>query len=544
MGCRCNPSHFPHWPAVSGRTIDDKKQGNTRQARNRHAIYPDGLRVSAQSECESGTVVMVQDNVISRADGVTAAERYLKALCDHSFLSLWSYPGVYRDQGQTSAGRDGKEVCDLLVVFEDHIIIFSDKDCTFPNTGNLDLDWGRWYRRAIEKSAAQVWGAERWIKTYPNRLFLDRACATPFPIDVPDPATATYHRIVVAHDASRRCREAFGGSGSLVIEPGIIGAQHLTCHADGGKPLTIGQIDPAKGFVHVLDDTSLEIVMLTLDTITDFVSYLSRKEAFIVSGCLGWAAGEEDLLAYYLRNTNKAGEHYFPSPPAQGVVFLDEGLWGEFERHPQRLAQVEADAISYAWDALIETFSTHAFARTQYFTTHPDMRDQERMLRFLARESRTRRRMLACLLHEFIAQTPNKDYRAARIILPSHSGDPHYVFLLLSEPEGRPYDEYREVRRELLAAYCRVVKLRFPDAMDVVGIATETGTDDRRSEDTVYLDARTWTEQDQVQAERFVADLGLLREITRFSGVEREYPELPIAASKSAGVPARSKRQG
>ena len=88
----------------------------------------------------------------------------------------------YRDQGKTGKGGDGKEVCDLLVVFGSHVIIFSDKDCTFPNTGNLAIDWCRWYRKAIEKSADQVYGAERWITKYPDRLFLDRSCTRPFPI--------------------------------------------------------------------------------------------------------------------------------------------------------------------------------------------------------------------------------------------------------------------------------------------------------------------------------------------------------------------------
>lgn len=36
---------------------------------------------------------------IQRVEGVTPAERYLSYLCDRSFLSLWSYAGVYRDQG-------------------------------------------------------------------------------------------------------------------------------------------------------------------------------------------------------------------------------------------------------------------------------------------------------------------------------------------------------------------------------------------------------------------------------------------------------------
>jgi hypothetical protein len=50
------------------------------------------------------------------------------------------------------------EIADLLVVFESDVIIFSDKDCEFPDTDDPDLDWARWYRRAIVASARQLWG--------------------------------------------------------------------------------------------------------------------------------------------------------------------------------------------------------------------------------------------------------------------------------------------------------------------------------------------------------------------------------------------------
>jgi len=97
-------------------------------------------------------------------NGVNASERYLKQLGDRTFLSLWSHANVHRDQG------GGKEVADLLVVFGNHVLIFSDKECAFPDTGDLDRDWARWYRRAIRNSAKQIWGAEQWIKAHPGRL--------------------------------------------------------------------------------------------------------------------------------------------------------------------------------------------------------------------------------------------------------------------------------------------------------------------------------------------------------------------------------------
>jgi hypothetical protein len=84
--------------------------------------------------------------ILRKSHGTTDSEKYLAKLCQKSFLSMWSYPNVFRDNGSK---KEGKEICDLLVIFEDHIIIFSDKECAFPNSGNIQLDWSRWYHKTV-----------------------------------------------------------------------------------------------------------------------------------------------------------------------------------------------------------------------------------------------------------------------------------------------------------------------------------------------------------------------------------------------------------
>jgi hypothetical protein len=478
-----------------------------------------GDAVSDGEELQPGPALVKQD-------GVTGAERYLKQLCDRTFLSLWSYPGVYRDQGQTAGSREGKEVCDLLVVFGNHVIIFSDKDCKFPDSGDLRLDWCRWFRRAVMKSAEQVWGAERWIRSHPDRLFLDRRCSRPFPIDVPNPAGARFHRIVVAHDASRRCRDLLGGSGSLIIDPGIVGAHH--CEGDDVRPFRVGQIDPRRGFVHVLDDTSLDVLLRTLDTISDFVNYLARKEAFIQSGRLAFAAGEDDLLAFYLKYLNDQGEQDFVVPDGVDGVLIDEGLWEEFEAHPQRLAQVRANEVSYAWDELIEKFNHHILAGTWYDRFKATARDREKAVRMLAAECRTARRGLAQSLLGLVAASFADGRQLRRVMLPMRPGGPFYAFLLLPHPPFAPEEEYREVRGKLLEALCMVVRLKYPEAQDIVELATEAGDVRRRSEDVLYLDGRTWSDEMQAEAESLRRDLGLLTNPTGpFHVRVQEYPDVP-----------------
>ena len=464
---------------------------------------------------------------VPRAGGTTESERYLKKLCDHTFLSLWSYPNVYRDQGVSNKG-DGKEVCDLLVVFENHIIIFSDKYCAFPDSGNLTKDWSRWFRRAVGKSADQVWGAERWIESHPDRLFLDAACEHEFPIDLPAPEEAIFHRIVVAHDSADRCRREFnGGSGSLILNTTVAGEAHYRSDKYDVQPFRVGDVNPNRGYVHVLDDTTLDIVLATLDTITDFVEYLTKKEAFVRSGCAIMATGEEDLLAFYLSDIDDNEQHAFVVPSDVNAVFIDEGHWERFFQHPQRKAQAEANEVSYVWDALIEKFNEHIIGRTQYYTSHDSVRDSEKIMRLLARESRTRRRMLATGFLEVVSEELPEWGKRSRHVPPSRPGDPYYVFLMLWHPPSVSYDHFREGRRRLLEHYCMVLKTMYPDAEDIVGIATEDRTAVNRSEDVVYLDARQWNDELQSEALSLREEFDIMREVERVDFRVQEYPDIP-----------------
>lgn len=74
---------------------------------------------------------------------------------------------------------------------------------------------------------------------------------------------------VVAHSSADRCRRDFdGGSGSLILDTTVAGAAHHDANRYEVQPFRIGDIAPDKGYVHVLDDTTLDVVLATLDTIT------------------------------------------------------------------------------------------------------------------------------------------------------------------------------------------------------------------------------------------------------------------------------------
>ena len=322
----------------------------------------------------------------------------------------------------------------------------------------------------------------------------------------------------------------------------ITGTAHYETNPSGIDPFTIGDLDPDKGFVHVLDDTTLDIILRTLDTITDFAEYLTKKEALMRSGRAIMAAGEEDLLAFYLSNVDENEQHDFMVPPDLKGVFIEEGHWVDFTRSPQRQAQLVANEVSYAWDRLIETFGTHTIGGTQYYRSHESVGENEWSIRLLAREPRTRRRMLATKLLEVVGEEVPQGYKRSRHLLPSRPGDPYYVFLLLWRSEEQSYEDFREYRRDLLVAYCMVLKALYPEAEDIVGLATEDRTAVGRSEDVFYLDARQWSEEDQSEALRLQEEFNILRKHTRSDTQAQEYPEIQNQPRGSSRRTTRSMR--
>jgi hypothetical protein len=57
---------------------------------------------------------------IIKLRGVTKTEHLLADFCERSSLKLWSYPNPFKE--------DAHELCDLLVVFGNHVLIFFDRE--------------------------------------------------------------------------------------------------------------------------------------------------------------------------------------------------------------------------------------------------------------------------------------------------------------------------------------------------------------------------------------------------------------------------------
>lgn len=467
-----------------------------------------------------------QINKEKKLNGVTPSERYLGKLCRRSFLSLWSYSNLYTDEGQKNGKGTGQELCDLLVIFENDIILFSDKYCEFNTSNPVDVSWRRWLKKAIFKSARQLHGAESWLRNHPNRIYLDKYCSKIFPFTIPDKSSMRVHRVAVAHGTHDACKAHFGGKslGSLIIDTGITGAEHYKL------PFHIGNIDPSKNYIHIFDDLTLDAVILELDTISDFISYLVKREAFLNQENKEIiATGEEQLLAIYLTKLNDKGEHDFVLPDGNfDSICFDESFWEGMVKNPQYVAKKSADEISYVWDKLVEHFISYGDEHTSSDPQEKNFNAQEKALRIMAAEPRLRRRQLGYALIHLMETTPSGK-GMTRLMVSNDYHQVAYVFLIQPLLEGKTYQDYREYRKGLLLAYCKVAKLKANSSEFIVGIATEPKGSKGASEDLIVLETSLWTDEMQKEAESLQKDLSLFldQNIKRTEGRYKEYPDLP-----------------
>jgi len=431
---------------------------------------------------------------VHKSSGLTTSERRLAQICGKTFLQMWSYPNLFRESG--------KELCDLLVVCGNDLIIFSDKSCEMKDSGDAARDWVKWYRKAIEKSASQIFGAERWIRTYPDRIYLDPKCTRSFPLPLPSNGDMQVHRVVVARNAKARCQRELGGSGSLWIQPDLRESEHF------GAPFHVGHVSANRGFVHVLDDVSLEVVLGELDTVTDLLRYLRKKEELILSGRLLVAMGEENLLAMYLCEVNSKGEHRFPLPPGKGQMVVPDGLWRDIRQKPEYRRKKRAEENSYLWDDLVNEFAGHIFDGTIIGPPDYTLADHEKLVRVLSLESRFERRDLVHSLGSHLANADTSKI-SYRVVRRSHRPDDEYVFGAFPF-NGEDYEEYREMRRAYMRAYCLVLAWKRRQLKRVVGIVTEgrRRREDGASTDIILITPQEWTAELEEEARTLQETIG------------------------------------
>ena len=450
---------------------------------------------------------------IRKSKGVTPTEKFLSDLCERTFLKLWSYPNPYKE--------DGKELCDLIAVFEDHVFVFFDR-----KSGRLDnlpkdlsLKWKRWKKEVIDKQIKTSKGAERYISDG-NPIFLDDRCETALPVEIPK--NAKIHKFIVAHGAEEACKDSssnnvYGSLGICYEEP----SKHRPDSPFSAEleelekrlkklPFLISmkKDDP----VHILDSFNLEIVMGELDTIFDFTSFITEKEDAIGRYRSLIYCGEEDLLAHYFLNYDEKHSRYRIGTDEKDVssIMIEEGKWKDFAESEHYRNRKKENEVSYCWDRLLQKTCQNALDGT--LTGDVDLKRTENLIREMAKEPRATRRFLSEQIRKAIETFPESEHTVERKLTFMSSSvypDKGYVFLQVKCPQIRNDKiDYIESRRHMLTIACGAAKNRFPHLNTVVGIAIDSPKFAREvSEDFALLDCSEWSEEVSEYYERENEDL-------------------------------------
>lgn len=259
------------------------------------------------------------------------AEQLVQDLALKTFLIDWCYLNPRLP--------DGKELCDLLVMFDNIAIIWGVKDLKLDETG-------KYKKSEIEKNLRQISGARRQLFELKTKIELENP---------------------------RRGKELF--------DPATISEIYLISVLMGEEQDLFRFIERVKNYtVHVFTQGFTGIILDELDTISDFCEYLHDKEDFInkQSQKISIYGGEEELLTYYLMN-NRSFERL---RKFTNILFLEGGSWKHFQKKPEYKAKKLQDEISYIWDNIINTI-------------HTGGSEYEEVARELARPNRFERRMLS-----------------------------------------------------------------------------------------------------------------------------------------------------
>lgn len=419
---------------------------------------------------------------IVKSRGVTPTENLLSTLADRTFLKLWCYANPFKN--------DGKELCDLIAVFDNHIFLFFDRESRKFDTVGADvaITWSRWKREVVDKQVRTANGAKRYLSDPKNLVFLDAELSAPLPLELPS-GERVIHKIVVGHGASEACK-AFSDDnvyGSLAISYGSGPSEAsfpFMVHLDKNDP------------VHVFDSDNLEIVLSHLDTITDFTGYLMEKEAAIHKFDMISYCGEEDLLAHYLCNYDKQKHQHIigPRDGTFNAVMIGEGEWKDFAESKIYARREEADRPSYLWDAIIQRTCQNAL--DDILLGHPIFSGPN-AVREMAKEPRFIRRMLSKRIIHAVQTFEGRGEGITRKLtyMPSIERDKGYVFLQLKNPNTIDFEtEWRPKRQMMLEIACAAAKLHFSHLKKIIGIAIDAPKySDRNAEDFILLDTNNWT---------------------------------------------------
>lgn len=264
-------------------------------------------------------------------------ENFVNDIAFRSFLKYWCYPNPKFENGNR------KEICDLLIIFDNVCIIFSVKNYSFKGSH------ARYFNNTVEKAVKQLKGAEKTLLS-----------SSEVHIKHPDRTVEVFPKGFI--------NKIF----KIIINLG-----------EGLEFYDITRTTKENDFITIFDKDTFSTITNELDTIPDFIDYLEKRERLFkfknvkvfnsefqselddqdqqyirkgLGNSIIIIGTEKDLLSYFFKNTRNFPEKLTNNDfTTYGDTVLEiAGSWEEFKLSHQAVSKEKADSLSYFVDHFIK----------------------------------------------------------------------------------------------------------------------------------------------------------------------------------------------
>jgi len=271
--------------------------------------------------------------------GIEGEEAVLR-IASTTYFKYWCYPDPKDEIG------NGKQICDLLILFQNVVIIIEVKNYEFK--GNYE----RYFNNTLKKAISQINGAER-------KLFKSNS------------SLKIKHYI--------KGETSFDRNKYTKVQRLIVNLSTVPLFYPGGE------LSVSNSFIHIFNWFAFLKIVQELDTIVDFIQYLETREKAFNDKQLIIAQGEEDdwtletnqeflkyssrfnpnekpiviisgteldLLADYLTNDRNFNKHILSDEYNEANIQLDN-CWKEYIERVEVQRKKAEEEKSYFFDELI-----------------------------------------------------------------------------------------------------------------------------------------------------------------------------------------------
>ena len=348
----------------------------------------------------------------------SAAETLIADLCSDAFFQDFCLKNPY-----VGAGKDRKELCDVLVVLGDTAIIWQIKNVKLGEDGHFK-------QSDINKAVNQCRGAKRKL--------------------------STLGKVELTNVAGK----------IKTIDTSKVKTVYLIAAIEGGFA-EFGSFyeDSDKGNVHIFFEKFTRYTTKHLNTVNDFIRYLQNKERFLADGKgLIISGGEEELLALYINNNRTFGNM---EGKKADQIFLDtEGSAAELEEDEGYKTKQAADEHwSKAWDELVRKKSEGLPREGD--TSKPE--DRDKFLAKMMSHDRFERRILGKTYVDAAleaAKGPDNETFVYRRYYPADGVT--YVFAFMGS-----LDSDKQPRQSMLYLATLAARRKFPKNSMVIAVVSE-----------------------------------------------------------------------